>query len=137
MIATTPISEVVLWDTINNNHHRFVFSNSIETTDKPENDFYELLQGGKAELYKQYKKKMLENKPYGSATLEQSIQTELRYFVLLGGRWTRIKKVKELTALLTGKMNEIQKFIGDKKLTKDSEANFEMIIAYYNSLPTQ
>jgi len=135
MIATTPISEVVLWDTINNDHHRFVFSDYIETTDKPEKDFYELLQTGKAGLYKQYKKKMLESKPYGSATVEQSIKTEMRYFVLFGGQWTRIKKLKEIKDLLTDKKNEIQKFITDKTLTKDSEANFEAIIAYYNSLP--
>jgi hypothetical protein len=137
MIATTPISEVVLWDTINNNHHRFVFSDYIETTGKPEKDFYELLQAGKVELYKQYKKKLLESKPYGSATIEQSIKTELRYFVLLSGKWIRIKKIKELTDLLNDKKNEIQKLIDDKKITKDSEENFETVIAYYNSLSNQ
>ncbi|HKC37627.1 MAG TPA: hypothetical protein VKB95_16235 [Chitinophagaceae bacterium] len=134
MIATTPISEVVIWDTVNNDHHRFVFSDYIETTDKPEKDFYELLQAGKAGLYKQYKKKLLESKPYGSATVEQSIKTELRYFVLFSGKWIRLKKVKELAELLTDKKNEIQKFITDKSLTKDSEANLEAVIAYYNSL---
>ena len=137
MIATTPISEVVLWDTINNNHHRFVFSDYLETTDKPEKDFYELLQTGKAELYKQYKKKLLEDRPYGSATTEQSIKTELRYFVLFSGKWVRLRKIKELTDILSDKQNEIQKFVADKKLTKDSEANFEAIIAYYNGLSNQ
>lgn len=137
MIASTPISEVVLWDTINNNHHRFVFSDYIETTDKPDKDFYELLQAGKAELYKQYKKKMFESKPYGSATVEQSIKTDLRYFVLISDKWVRIKKTKELTDLLTDKKNEVQKFVEDKNLTKDSEANFEAIVAYYNGLSNQ
>jgi hypothetical protein len=137
MIATTPISEVVLWDTINNHHHRFVFSKYIETTDKPEKDFYELLQAGKVELYKQYKKRMMESKPYGSATVEQYIKTDVRYFVLIGGKWVKIKKVKELSDLLTDKKNEIRKFIDDKKITKDSEENFEAIVAYYNGLPNQ
>ncbi|HWN89297.1 MAG TPA: hypothetical protein VNM35_09550 [Chitinophagaceae bacterium] len=137
MIATIPISEVVLWDTINNDHHRFVFSDFIETTDNPEKDFYELLLVGKVELYKQYKKKLLENRPYNSATTEQSIKTDLRYFVLFSGKWVRIKKIKELADLLADKKNEIQKFIEDKKLTKDNEANFEAIVAYYNTLPDQ
>ncbi|HEU5164790.1 MAG TPA: hypothetical protein VFU29_04580 [Chitinophagaceae bacterium] len=137
MIASTPISEVVLWDTINNNHHRFVFSDYIKTTDKPDKDFYELLQAGKAELYKQYKKKMFENKPYGSATVEQSIKTDLRYFVLISDKWVRIKKIKELMDLLADKKNEVQKFVADKNLTKDSEANFEAIVAYYDSLFNQ
>ena len=134
MIATTPISEVVLWDTINNDQHRFMFSDYIETTDKPEKDFYELIQAGKAALYKQYKKKLLESKPYGSATVEQSIRTEFRYFVLYNGQWIRIKKAKELTDLLNDKKNEIQKFITDKTVTKDNEANFEAVIVYYNNL---
>ena len=137
LIATTPISEVVLWDTINNNHYRFVFSDYIETTDKPEKDFYELLQAGKAALYKQYKKNILESKPYGSATVEQSIKTEPRYFVLISGKWVRIKKMKELTDLLRDKKNEIQKFVEEKKISKESEKDFETIIAYYNTLPNQ
>ena len=137
MIAATPIKEVVLWDTIDNNHHRFVFSEYIETTDKPEKDFYKLLQTGKVTLYKQYKKRMQENRPYNSATTEQSIKTDLRYFVLFSGKWVRIKKIKELTDLLTDKKNEIQKYVEEKKLTKDNEANFEAIVAYYNSLPSQ
>src|SRR5688572_15560448 len=83
LIASTPVRELVLWDTIHNKDHRFIFSDYIKTADKPEKDFYELLQAGKAELYKQYKKRILENKPYGSATIEQSIQTNLRYYVLL------------------------------------------------------
>src|SRR4030095_10181733 len=113
MIATTPISEVVLCDTINNHHHRFVFSDYLETTDKPEKDFYELLQTGKAELYKQYKKKLNEFRPYGSATEEQRIQTDTRFFVLKDKEWTKVKKLKDLTALLKDKQAEISKFIAD------------------------
>lgn len=137
MVATSPIREVVLWDTITHIDHRFIFSDYIETTDKMEKDFYELLQSGKAELYKQYKKKLLENRPYGSATTEQTIQTELRYFVLLNGKWTRARKIKELTALLDNKKTEIQKFISDKKIAGDSQSNFEAMTAYYNTLFNQ
>lgn len=58
MIVGTPLREVTIWDTINNKHHRFIFSEHIETTDKPERDFYESLETGRAQLYKQYKKIM-------------------------------------------------------------------------------
>ena len=47
------------------------------------------------------------------------------------------KKIKELKDLLIDKKSEIQKFVEDKKLTKDSEASLEAIIAYYNTLPSQ
>jgi hypothetical protein len=136
MVATTPISEVVLWDTVNNQHHRFVFSTHIETTGKPEEDFYELLQSGKVQLYKQHKKRLTETRPYGSATFEQSIKTEIRYYVLISGRWIKIKKVKELTGQLDDKKNEIRQFVDEKKFTKDTEANLEAIVAYYNTLST-
>lgn len=137
LVASTPIREVVLWDTINNKDYRFVFSNYIDATEKPAKDFYELLQAGKAELYKQHKKQLLESKPYGSATVEQRIQTEIFYFVLKEKLWKRIKKLKDLTALLNDKSTDIAKFISDNKISGDNQANFESVIAHYNSLFNQ
>ena len=134
LIASTPVREVILWDTIFNRDHRFIFSDYIETTDKPEKDFYELLQTGKAELYKQHKKGMFENKPYGSATVEQTIQTDLHFFVLLSGKWIKLKKLKDLPTVFPDKKDEISKFISDKKLSGDNEKNFEAIVTHYNSL---
>lgn len=134
LIASTPIREVVLFDTIANNNHRFIFSDHIKTTDKPEKDFYELLQTGKAELYKQYKKRISESRPYGSATIEQTIQTNLRYYLLLNGQWIRLNKIKELPNAFPGKRAEILKFISDNKLSGDTERNFEAVITYYNSI---
>ena len=137
MIATTPVKEVVIWDTVNNKDHRFIFSNYIEAAEKPEKDFYELLHTGKAELYKQYKKRIQENRPYGSATIEQSIKTDLRFYVLLNGQWTKLKKLKDLPTVLSDKKDEIQKFINDKKLTGDNQANYEAVISFYNNLVSQ
>ena len=137
LVASSPIKEVVLWDTVNGKDYRFVSSNFIDATEKPEKDFYELLKVGKAELYKQYKKKLNEFRPYGSATEEQRIQTETRLFVLKDKQWTKVKKLKELTALLKDKETEISKFISDNQISGDSQANLERVIAHYNSLFNQ
>jgi hypothetical protein len=137
MIATTPVKEVVLWDTISKNDHRFIFSDYIGSSQKLEKDFYELLQAGKAELYKQYKKNIVESKPYGSATVEQTIRTDIRYYLLVNGQWTKVKKLKDLTTVFPDKRDEVLKFISDRKLSGDSEANFEAIVFYYNSLAIQ
>ena len=134
LVASTPIREVVLWDTISNKDYRFISSNFIEAAEKPEKDFYELLQAGKVELYKQHKKQLLESKPYGSATVEQRIQTEIFYFVLKEKQWKRIKKLKDLTTLLNDKATDIAKFTSDNKISGDNQANFESVIAHYNSL---
>jgi DNA-binding PadR family transcriptional regulator len=137
MIASTPIKEVVLWDTIRKTDHRFISSNYIEATEKPEKDFYELLQSGKAELYKQYKKRIQESRPYGSATIEQTIKTDLRFYVLLNKQWTKIKKLKDLPTILADKKVEIQKFINEKNLTADNEVSYDTVIEYYNTLARQ
>lgn len=137
LVASTPIREVVLWDTINNKDYRFISSTYIEAVEKPEKGFYELLQAGKAELYKLHKKQLLESKPYGSATIEQRIQTDVTYFVLKDKQWRRVKKLKDLTALLNDKTKDITKFISDNKINGDNEANFESVIAHYNSLFNQ
>ena len=134
LVASTPIREVVLWDTIYNKDYRFISYNYIDAAEKPEKGFYELLQAGKTELYKQHKKQMLESKPYGSATVEQRIQTETFYFVLKDKQWKRIKKLKDLTALLYDKATDITKYISDNKISGDNQANFEAVIAHYNSL---
>ena len=134
MIASTPVKEVVLWDTIRKKDYRFIFSTYIESIEKPEKDFYELLQSGKAELYKQHKKSIMESKPYGSATIEQTIRTENRYFILVKRQWIRVKKLKELPMLIADKQKDVQKFISEKKLSGDNQENFEAVIAYYNSL---
>jgi len=134
MITTLPVKEVVLSDTVRRVDHRFIFSEFIEIYDKPDKDFYELLETGKAEFYKQHKKKLLESKPYGSATIEQTIQTEIRYFILANGQWIRIKKMKDLTTAFYKKNKEIAKFITEKKISENSESNFEALTAYYNSL---
>jgi hypothetical protein len=134
MIASIPIKEVVLWDTIQKKDYRFIFSNYIESIEKPDKDFYELLQSGKAELYKQHKKNIMESKPYGSATIEQTIRTENRYYILVKRQWIRVKKLKELPVLIADKQKEVQKFISEKKLSGDNQENFEAVIAYYNSL---
>ena len=134
MIASTPIKEVLLLDTIRKKEHRFIFSTYIESIERPDKDFYELLQSGKAALYKQYKKSLMESKPYGSATIEQTIRTEPRYYLLVKRQWMRIKKLKELPSLIADKQKDIQKFINDKKLSGDNEENFTAVISFYNSL---
>ena len=136
LIASSPIKEVILWDTVLGKDYRFVFSEHIVASVKPEKDFYELLQTGKADLYKQYKKTMRESKPYGSATFEQSIQTTNYYYILLNQQWTRIKKIKDLATAFSDKKEEVLKFISDHKLS-DNETGFESITAYYNNVLAQ
>jgi hypothetical protein len=134
LVATTPIREVILWDTISKTDHRFVVSEYIEADKKPEKDFYELLQSGAAELYKQYKKTLVETQVYGNATWEQKIFTDTRYYLLHQKQWRRIKKLNDLPEFFADKKKELQQFITTKNLSGDSEENFTAVVKYYNSL---
>ena len=53
---------------------------------------------------------------------------------MVGGKWIKIRKLKDITDQMTDKKNEIQKFVNEKKLMKDNQENFESIVTYYNTL---
>lgn len=133
MVTTTPVREAILLDTVGNKEHFFIHSSYIGSSEIKDKGFYELLQPGTAELYKFYKKEFSETKPYGSATVEQTIKTDIRYYILYNKQWVKIKKAKDLAAVFTDKKNEIQKYITENKLT-DNQADLEALASYYNSL---
>jgi hypothetical protein len=114
LIVGTPLREVTLLDTVNQKNYHFIFSDHIESTDKVEKGFYQLLQKGKAGLYAQHRKVLKETRAYNSATYEQSIETYVTYYVLLGGQWKKINKIKDLPAVLGDKKTEVQEYISSK-----------------------
>jgi hypothetical protein len=134
LIVGTPLREVTLMDTVNQKNYHFIFSDHIETTDKLDKGFYQILQNGKAGLYAQHKKVLKENRAYNSATYEQSIETYLTYYVLLGGQWKKINKIKDLPSVLSDKKNEVQEYISKKGLSGYKQEDVESVINYYNSL---
>jgi len=134
LIVGTPLREVTLLDTVNKKNYHFIFSDYIETTVKPEKGFYQILQKGKAELYTQHKKTLKESRPFNSATYEQSIETYLTYFVLLGGQWKKINKIKDLPSVLSDKKSEVLGYINSKGLSGYKQEDVESVINYYNSL---
>jgi len=134
LIVGTPLREVTLSDSINQKNYHFIFSDHIESTDKVEKGFYQLLQKGKAGLYAQHKKVLKENRPYNSATYEQSFETYVMYYVLLGEQWKKINKIKDLPSVLSDKKSEVQEYISSKGLSGYKQADVESVINYYNSL---
>lgn len=134
MVVGTPIREVTLLDSIKQKNYHFVFSNHIKTNDRPEKGFYQLLQKGKAELYTQYRKTIKETRRFNAATYDQSIETDLIFFVLVDGQWKEINKVKDLPTLLSDKKTEVEEYIKNKGFSKYKQEDVESVIKYYNSL---
>ena len=134
LVVGTPLREVTLLDTVNQKNYHFIFSDHIESTDKVEKGFYQILQKGKAGLYAYHKKVLKETRDYNSATYEQSIETYVIYYVLLGGQWKKINKIKDLPSILSDKKREVQEYISSKGLSGYKQAEVESVINYYNSL---
>ena len=134
MVAGMPIQEVTLLDSINQKNYHFVFSDHIKTADKPEKGYYHLSQKGKAELYTQYKKTIKETRQFNAATYEQSIETNLIFFVLVQGQWKKINKIKDLPSILSDKKTEVEEYIKSKGFSKYKQEDMESVIKYYNSL---
>jgi hypothetical protein len=102
MIATGSIQKIILFDTASQLLFNFVNGEFIQSSNRVRG-WYQLLSEGRAWLFKKNDKQLHETKPYGSATIEQSIVTIGRYYVLYNGNFTEIKKLKDLPGILADK----------------------------------
>ncbi len=133
MIATTLIQKVLLVDTAAQRVYNFINGEFIQANSRVKG-WYQLLSEGKAILLKKFNKQMQEVKPYGSATVEQSIITSSRYYILYDGNFTEIKKIKEIAGILIDKKDEIAQYIKSNNLPGKTDADFISLVNYYNQL---
>lgn len=131
--AHAPIREIAFRD--GNDHiYRFVHSRHIEAAALKEG-WYERLTDGQAVLYKFYDKVANLQKPYGSATEEQTIRTHDRYFVVQNQTAYELKKFKDAPAVLPAKREELKTFLSAQKTEGlSTEEKYKALVRYYNSL---
>jgi hypothetical protein len=133
MIATIPIQKVFLVDTAAQRVYNFINGEFIQANSRVKG-WYQLLSEGKALLLKKFNKQMQEFKPFGSATVEQSIITSSRYYILSDGKFTEIKKIKEIAGILIDKKTEITQYVKSNNLPGKTDPDFITLINYYNQL---
>lgn len=134
LIATTPIKSIFLTNPVSQKEDRFDNSDFIMTLSKIEAGWYQLLDTGAVSLYKRHSKLIRENKPYGSATVEQYITTTYSYHILINSVFTSIKKITLLPGMLQDKKTELQEYIISNNLTGKSDKDYLALISYYKSL---
>ena len=132
MIATTPVKEILLRDTITGASYHF-FHASLFPATIPSKKVWSLeLIEGKASLYQSFHKQIQEHKAYGSATVEQRIRTSEEFFILYNNTILPVKKAKEIPSVLPGKTKELESFL---TTLRGSEAEkLIAVVKYYNSL---
>lgn len=131
-VATSPIKEIVLYDEARDELYRFVIAESISA--EASKGWYLWLSTGRASLYKGLKKKLTEQKPYGSATTEQFINTRETYFILFENRWIPVTKITQVPSLLPNKKAELEAFIKTQRSNGSMDDRMIELIAYYNTL---
>jgi hypothetical protein len=138
MIANSDLQKAVLFDAPTQQYFTFVHSAHIKApyTEVQKGWYQQLTEGAHASLFKQYVKKVNENQPYNSATVEQSIVTTTRYYILYKGALTSVKKLKDIADILTDKRKELADFIKKNDPGGKTDEGFTAVINFYNSLKT-
>jgi len=133
LVAVTPIQKLILFDS--SSQRVYTFINGIYlNANRRVNGWYQLLSEGKAYAFKQIKKQMSENKPYGSATIERSVHTSIQYYALYGGNFIQVKKFKDLPDILSDKKDEVSNYIKTTDLAGKTEDDYKVVFNYYNGL---
>lgn len=97
--------------------------------------FYEKLLSGKAMLWKRNHKSIIDEKPYGSATIQRNILNNISYY---SGELTQLIKLKtdkkSILTYLSNNTAELETFIKKEKLNTKNEADLMRLFEYYNGL---
>ncbi len=97
--------------------------------------FYEKLLTGKITLWKKNHKSIIDEKPYGSATVQRNILNNTSYYIGELAKLTKIKTDKKsIIALLGDKAGEVEAYIKKEKLGTKEDGDLIRIFDYYNSL---
>ncbi len=83
MLTKMPIEEIQFKDPATGN--LLVFTTMIECN-TANSGWYEIIEKGKVNLYREITKTITENKPYGSATTEQKVNTYYKYWIKTADR---------------------------------------------------
>lgn len=101
----------------------------------PDGVFYQKLLTGKLTLWKKNHKSLIDEKPYGSATVQRNILNNTSYY---SGELTKLTKIKtdkkSILALFGDKSSEVEAYIKKNKLGTKEDLDLIRIFDYYNNL---
>jgi len=97
--------------------------------------FYQVLSDGETPLLKRSFKKVMENKPYNSATTVKTFLDVNNYYLVKNNQLAKIRRDKKAILTSLGDYTaELEDFIKTNKLNFRSDADLIMLFTFYNSL---
>lgn len=97
--------------------------------------YYQVLYDGGVKLLKRKIKKVVEIKPFNSASSTKIFEEIEGYFIGKDNKTFRVRKdKKQILSLLGTRTEELEKFIKSENLNLKNEAHLIKLIAYFNTL---
>ena len=134
LTCSSPVRRVKLVDAARATEAVFVHSTFLPAEKEfKKAEWLQELSVGKMNLYKWHKKRLIESRPYNSATYEQRISTVFQYYVMVNDQFVKIKRAADIIGLAGDKKNQLEEYIKTKNLDGKDETAMTEVVAYYNS----
>jgi hypothetical protein len=129
MQSESPIEEVHF---IENNITIAVFRIGMLDCSEKASGCFEVMEKGKATLYRKLIKKIEEFKPYGSATVEQKVLTSYQYWIQAGNACQAVKNLQELQSILLQADPAFRQKIPPGKLSDKDPQSWTTLVSSFN-----
>ena len=130
------VTKIVLFDSTTAGIDSFTLKTGFPAIDNQnENNFYELLSDGRAQLVKSIRKKIVEKKNDVSGQVEKEFDSYENYYVFNKGVIKKIKRDKaSVLDLLNDQQEKIEEFIKSNNINLKRTDSLIRLFDYYNSL---
>lgn len=128
-----PVDEIHFTDSLLHTTS-IVFTQSPAFCNSKYNKWFEVLEKGKVSLYCEIQKTISENKPYGSATTEQKVNTFYKYWMQSNNECKQVQKISDFIAELKKLNPAIEEKLAGMKFSDKKKADWVNIAEKFNSL---
>jgi hypothetical protein len=135
MVASLPLVEVQLTDTVQNKKYIFLRGQRIPQSKLiVANTWFQVLVNDKVSLCREMRKMAHQTIIYGQPEKQANIVTDEYYYVLIDENFSRINGWKGLLETLGDKRDLLDKYIQDHHLKGKSADDFTQLVQYYNAI---
>jgi len=96
--------------------------------------WYEIMEKGKLILYREISKTVSENKPYGSATIEQKVNTYYNYWMKTSASCLKVNKIKDFISELKKINPAIEAATASQKYSDKKSEDWLDVAKKFNAL---
>lgn len=114
LVTKVPMKQLVIRDTVRGGEHTLVSSFALPPG-APKEGWYELLADGPLQLLQLRERRLVTEKPFNSASEEQRIENRDRLFVLAAGKYTEVKKPRDLAPFFAGRQKEMDALLKQQR----------------------